>query len=353
MGAIATFFLATHIGELLPTVGRVAGLGPLILPAGLTLVMLGVLNRGVQARASYRLMDLPAPLAAMVELSATSYATNKVVKSGGAAGLVPFLSHADRVGHNRGSVVAAYLSTKLAETISLCSLIAIAVVTSLASGTLSGPALVGAIASLGYAFVVGGAVVVLAARPATLDAVAAGARRITSRVRLVLRRPASATAPGASAGRELADAMARLRSDPFPAVPVFATAIVGKLIGFAGLCIVLAGLGIHLTLVTALLVYTLTLMASLAGPLPGGIGVADASLGALLIANQVPAAAAAAAVVAFRLLDLWLPLLAGGVTGLRLVRRARAPAATGAGGPAGDTPPPDPIGVPALVPAYA
>ena len=45
---------------------------------------------------------------------------------------------------------------------------------------------------------------------------------------------------------------------------------------------VLAGLGIHLGLATTLLIYTLTLMAALVGPLPGGIGVADASLGALL-----------------------------------------------------------------------
>ena len=352
MGAVTAFFLATHIGELLPTVGRVAGLGPAILPAGLALVMLGVLNRGVQARASYHLMELPAPLGAMIELSATSYATNKVVKSGGAAGLMPFLTHAERVGHNRARVVAAYLSTKVAETISLCSLIAIAVVASMASGALRGPALLGAIASVGYAFVVGGAVVVLATRPATLDAVAARARRITSRARTALRRPAAAKPPGASAGNELADAIARLRSDPLPAVPVFATAIVGKLVGFTGLCIVLAGLGIHLALPTALLIYTLALMASLAGPLPGGIGVADASLGALLIANQVPAPAAAAAVVAFRLLDLWLPLLAGAVTGFRLVRRARvAVSATGQLELAGDTALPGPARAPTLVPA--
>ena len=78
---------------------------------------------------------------------------------------------------------------------------------------------------------------------------------------------------------------------------------------------VLTGLGIHLALPTILLVYTLTIMAALVGPLPGGIGVADASLGALLVANGVPATAAAGAVIAFRLLDLWIPLLVGAVAG--------------------------------------
>ncbi len=101
------------------------------------------------------------------------------------------------------------------------------------------------------------------------------------------------------------------------------TAIGGKLLGFAGLLLVLSGLGVHLGLATALLVYTLTLMASLVGPLPGGLGVADASLGALLVANGVSAPQAAAAVVAFRLLDLWLPLLAGGMAWSMHWRRAR------------------------------
>jgi uncharacterized protein (TIRG00374 family) len=90
---------------------------------------------------------------------------------------------------------------------------------------------------------------------------------------------------------------------------------------------VLAGLGVHLGLATTLLVYTLTLMASLVGPIPGGVGVADASLGALLLANGVAGPTAAAAVLAFRLLDLWLPLLVGAAAGARQYRRNRAAAA--------------------------
>ena len=79
-----------------------------------------MLNRGLQARASFRLVELTAPFAPMVKLSAMSYATNKVVKSAGAAGLVPYLAHADRAGNCRARTTAAYLSAKLAETISLC-----------------------------------------------------------------------------------------------------------------------------------------------------------------------------------------------------------------------------------------
>ena len=109
--------------------------------------------------------------------------------------------------------------------------------------------------------------------------------------------------------------MARLRADWRATSALLGTAVFGKLLGCAALYLVLTGMGIHLGLATTLLVYTLTIMASLIGPLPGGIGVADASLGALLIANGVPAAAAAGAVIAFRLLDLWLPLFVGAVAG--------------------------------------
>ncbi len=109
--------------------------------------------------------------------------------------------------------------------------------------------------------------------------------------------------------------MDRMRADPRAAVPLLGTAFAGKLLGCAGLFMVLTGLGIHLGVATTLLVYTLTLMVALIGPLPGGIGIADASLGALLVANGVSGTSAAAAVIAFRLLDLWIPLLVGAGTG--------------------------------------
>jgi uncharacterized membrane protein YbhN (UPF0104 family) len=308
----AGWFLVVHGGDLLPTIGRVASLGPFVLPLAFALLVLGVVNRGLQARSSYRLVELPATLVAMTGVAASSYATNKVVKSGGTAGLVPFLAHADREGHCRARVVAAYVSTKLAETVSLCALITVAVAASAATGGLHGTALFGAIASAGYALVVGLGVVVLASRRSLIEALARTARRAADQCRRMIGRPVAAPGPSAAAS-ELADALGRLRRDPRAALPLVLTAIGGKLLGFAGLLLVLSGLGVHLGVATALLVYTLTLMASLVGPLPGGIGVADASLGALLVANGVSAPQAAAAVVAFRLLDLWLPLLAGGM----------------------------------------
>jgi uncharacterized protein (TIRG00374 family) len=331
LAAGAAWFVVVHADGFLPALVMVAGLGPAALPIGLALVGVGVLNRGFQARAAYRLVDVPAPFGPMVRLSATSYATNKVIKSAGAAGLVPYLTHADRSGHSRARVVAAYMSTKVAETMSLCVLIGVAVAAGAATGGLHGTALFGAIASAAYAIVVGTTMIVIAGKRSFVEAIAGGARRITARVRTRFGR--THPLPGACAGDELACAMERLRAEPRAAVPLLGTAFAGKILGCAALILVLAGLGIHLALTTTLLVYTLTLMVALVGPLPGGIGIADASLGALLVANGVPAPSAAAAVIAFRVLDLWLPLLVGALAGTHQLHRNRSASADTAAAP--------------------
>ena len=322
LGVSAAWFLLTRSGDLLAAVGSVASLGPAILPAGLGLVALGVINRGNQARVAHRLVGVPADLAPMVELSASSYATNKVVKSCGVAGLLPFLADARRRGHSRAKVAAAYVSMKLAETMSLCGLIALAVLGGIATGALHGAVLYGAIASLAYAAIITVALLVLGSSRSTADATVMLARRVSSRIRVLLHRPEREPRP--SNGGEIVDALARLRSDPISGLPLLLTAVAGKIIGVACLALVLTGLGVGIGLPATVLIFTLTLMASMIGPFPGGIGVAEASLGALLVARGVPAPTAAAAVIAFRLLDLWLPLLAGVLGGLAHSRRVAA-----------------------------
>jgi uncharacterized membrane protein YbhN (UPF0104 family) len=309
----AGWFVVSHADDFLPALGKVVSLGPTALPVGLTLVALGVLNRGLQARASFRLVELDAPLAPMVKLSAMSNATNKVVKSAGASGLVPYLAHADRVGNPRARTTAAYLSGKVAETISLCLLVAVAITAGAATGSLHGGALYGAIGSGIYALVVGIGLVLIASRRSLVVTIATRSRQLRARLRQRFGHPERDVE--GCAGHELACAMARLRADWRATSALLGTAVFGKLLGCAALYLVLTGMDIHLDPATTLLVYTLTIMAALIGPLPGGIGVADASLGALLIANGVSGPAAAGAVIAFRLLDLWLPLFVGAVAG--------------------------------------
>jgi uncharacterized membrane protein YbhN (UPF0104 family) len=201
----------------------------------------------------------------------------------------------------------------------MCALIVIAVAASTLAGDVHGAALLGAMASLAYALVVGAAVVMLGSRRRVAHALAERSRRVAARIRTIFRRPEPTD--GASAVDEFVAAIGRLRCARGPAARLLMTAFAGKLIGVATLSLVLVGLGVHLGPTTVLLAYALTVMASQLGPLPGGIGAAEASLGSLLVANGVAGPTTAAAVVAFRLLDLWLPLLAGAVAGFLHSRR--------------------------------
>lgn len=323
VAALALFgawFLLTRIDDVLAAVGSLATVRPPFVAAGVALAVLGILNRGFQARAAHRLLDVPARLAPMVELSASSYATNKVVKSAGTAGVLPFLADARRRGESSAKVGAAYASMKVAETFSLCGLIAVAVLASVATGSLRGAVLYGALASLAYAAIVSVAILVFASHGDLAEAVGFRMRSLASSVRARLHR--AEPTRGGSVRHELVDVIGRLHCAPASAAPLFATAIIGKLIGIACLVVVLAAFGIEIGLVATALAYMLTLMAAMVGPLPGGLGVAEASLGGMLVSRGIPAATAAAAVMAFRLLDLWLPLLAGAFGGLIHSRRA-------------------------------
>jgi uncharacterized membrane protein YbhN (UPF0104 family) len=279
--------------------------------AALSLVLLGVLNRGAQARAAYRIVELPASLPAMVRLSAVSYAANKVAKSGGAAGVLPYLADARAGARCRGDVIGAYLCMQIAGTLALCALIAVAVGGGALVGALHGLALGGAVASLAYAALMLAFLVLVVRRRATVAVLARATRRL----------PATAAADLWGVG----EALDRVRADPTRAAPLLAAAFAGKLIGATALAVVLAGLHAPVGIGTTLLVYTLTVMASAFGPLPAGAGAAEASLGGLLVASGTPAGTAAAVVIAFRLVDLWLPLLVGGLAAVRWRRHRPIP----------------------------
>ena len=55
-------------------------------------------------------------------------------------------------------------------------------------------------------------------------------------------------------------------------------------------------------------------------PLPGGVGGIDGGLLGALVVYGAPAAETAAAVLAYRVILFWLPLIVGGIAFLRLRR---------------------------------
>jgi uncharacterized membrane protein YbhN (UPF0104 family) len=79
--------------------------------------------------------------------------------------------------------------------------------------------------------------------------------------------------------------------------------------------------GIQLSLVTTLIVFTFGLSIGTATPTPGSLGGIEAGLAAGLIAYHIAAAPAVGAVLLYRLISYWLPLLFGGLVFVGARRR--------------------------------
>ncbi|MFD4599463.1 lysylphosphatidylglycerol synthase domain-containing protein [Streptomyces sp. NPDC058464] len=110
--------------------------------------------------------------------------------------------------------------------------------------------------------------------------------------------------------------------------PVRAAALWGGSLAFAGLhalvlIAVSRAVGLPLAPARVALLYLAASGAAALLPTPGGLGSLDAALALALTASGTPAAAAASAVLGYRLLTVWLPLLPGLlVLGVLIRRRA-------------------------------
>ncbi|MCP3990188.1 MAG: UPF0104 family protein [Actinomycetia bacterium] len=305
----AAIFVGARLSDLTGAVGMVGTLRPAPLVAAVALSVVAVVNRGAMSRAAHRAVGLQADLASMTRVSAAAYALNKVVKTGGIGGIALFVRHGESRRHPAGQVTAAYAVASLAAQLALLGIVFLAVGAMALTGDLSGAWLV-----------VTAVIALLAGIALTAIVFAVRDRETVRRLHDLPFRAATRVAgwlgrSGASPNVDHADcfydAAATLRRRPLAALPVLAHAVAGKLLGAAVLVASLASTGATIGLAKAFIVYVLALIASLIGIIPGGLGVVEASTGALLAGYGIHSTVAVAAVLTFRLLDLWLPLLIG------------------------------------------
>jgi uncharacterized protein (TIRG00374 family) len=137
-----------------------------------------------------------------------------------------------------------------------------------------------------------------------------GARQEDSKARNFVRRTRAALVTGA------AEAIVVLkRRDP----RVIVGAIGYWLFDNAVLLAAFAAFGFEPALMVVLLGYLIGQLGGLL-PIPGGVGGIDGGLIGTLVVYGIPLAVAAAAVLAYRVILFWLPLLLGGVAFLQLSR---------------------------------
>jgi uncharacterized protein (TIRG00374 family) len=117
-----------------------------------------------------------------------------------------------------------------------------------------------------------------------------------------------------------------VRRQPRRAFPVAVHAIALEAIGVVELWAAAAAVGASTSLLVAFIGYAVSVLFTIVGFLPGGIGFVEISLGAVLTSYGASIATATAAVVVYRAAELWLPLIIG--FALARVRRPAKVAAT-------------------------
>jgi len=255
------------------------------------------------------------------QTSVAAVALNSAVKSGGMAGLAPFLQLGRRRGVPDTDVAAGYLLATVAADVGFLLVVGATVVVLAADGDLSGADLwAGGVFLLLLALRLG--LLVGAARnPAVLRRVLGVAARLRARV---LRRPAGE--PDLQRADQVAAALRQASARPGRVLLPIAAATVVDLAAVAMLYAAVAAVGGGTDLRLALVAYVSSGLFAAIGPLPGGLGVVEVGTVAVLVAGGLPLAEATAAVALFRLAEFWLPLALGGLAWARTRRRGPVPA---------------------------
>ena len=261
--------------DLRGSVSAVGDLEPAMLAIAALATAAAVINRGMLHHQSRSLHGVACGLGTEIRLSAASLALNKVVKSGGLAGLTLYVRQGRRDGASTAAVTRAFVVVGAAAYVALAGL-AIATIALVprddvpVAGTLSDMAF-GAMGAVAVAVVATVFVTGIITSGSTLGI----GRRSTSASRIVVH------------------------------------AGLNKLLGVVTLAAVLAAADAPVGVEMAVLVYTTALVGGALSIVPAGLGVVEVSTVAVLTAAGVEPNTAVAAVLAFRLFDLWIPVAIG------------------------------------------
>lgn len=261
--------------DLIGSLGAARDLDPMMMAVASLATLTAVVNRGFLNHQSRRLHGVHLPLGVEIKMSAAALALNKVVKSGGLAGLAFYIRRARADGAPAAAVTRAFVVVGAAAHVALAGL-AVATLLIVPRGEVP---VAGAFSDMA----VGGAGTVAVA--IVLGVFLTGV--VTSR-------------SGLGIGQVAAGALR-----------IVLHAGANKLLGICTLAAVLAAAGADVAFTTVVLVYATALVSGALSIIPAGVGVVEASTVAVLTASGVEPGTALVAVLAFRLFDLWVPVAIG------------------------------------------
>jgi uncharacterized protein (TIRG00374 family) len=303
-------------------------LGAALLAAVVTNLSIAALHVSAQ-----RALGMRSGLRQLLAPALTAQFLNLIVSSGGLAGLPALRAEGRRHGRDPAAVIGAFLIVALAGQIAVATILPVALVLLATSGHLTATDVAASLVFLGYTAVVAWTVAGALRSPGALRRIYSLPRRA---VTVLLRRPPpSLDHPAADA---LYQALSRVRRSHRRVALVLAYAVAVDISSVALLWCVFRALRLPLGIDVAIVAYAVSLLFSIIGFLPGGLGFVEISLAAVLIAYGTPAAPAGAAVGLYRLFELWLPAVTGAALAPTVLHR-RDPQPCGT---AGLTPSPSP-----------
>jgi uncharacterized protein (TIRG00374 family) len=250
---------------------------------------------------------------------------NLAVKSGGMAGLAPLVQRAQRRGRSRGRTIAGYLLVNVLGHLAFAAVLFVSLLIMIIDGRFT----VGyAIASVIFATTTGLQMIVVFAAIRSRNRVRAlyvFAFRIANIVRRKKLPTELIEERAHDAADELFSAVTLMKDHKRASFRAMTFALGVEVIGVAQLWCVLEAVGVHPSLVEPVIAYAISVLFTIIGFLPGGLGFVEAGLGSLLVSFGLNITTAGAAVILYRLVEFWLPLLIGLVAAKVLAREAFRP----------------------------
>ena len=297
------------------------GARPTWLVALALLVVLYLLDQGARHMVAQRAVGLSPRWESMLPAAWAAHFVNAISKSGGYGGIAVLAAEGRRSAKPRGRVIAAALLVAVLDQLAFAMVLPFAILAMLLGGRFSaGDSIATAVFAL-YVCATGAVVIAATRGRGSVHALSALPGRISAWLQRVVLRRSVRYEHDEERADELFDAITLLKGRLRTAIPAALAAVAVDLLAILQLWVALRAVGVPVGLEEPFVAYSIATLFALVGIVPGGIGVVELSVVAVLHSFGTPLALAAAAAVLFRVAEFWIPLAVGAVASHRYVLR--------------------------------
>jgi uncharacterized protein (TIRG00374 family) len=236
-------------------------------------------------------------------------------------GLALYLADGRRRSQSRAAVVTAYVLAALLGHVAFAALLVTALLVLWWDGRLTGAELAAAGVFVVYIGVQAAVVLAAIRSKAALRTLHALPSKVVARIRRLIGRPRPSSPHSHDDADELYDAVHLLGHRPKSIIAPAICALLVEVLGVLTIWAVLRAFGESVGLQVPVVAYAISVLFSIVGVLPAGIGFAEASLATVFTSFGVPGSVAAVAVITYRLFEVWIPFAIGAFAAQHLARK--------------------------------